>query len=270
MSINMEEVQKKILEIVHYLDEFCRENDITYYLMGGSALGAIRHGGFIPWDDDLDVFMTFENYMKFIKICESHLDRERFYLQKENTDEWPMFFSKLRMNNTTYIEKDTKDRKMHQGFFIDVMCLNNTASNLFIRYFQFLAARILTAQTLAIRGYITKNKIKKISIETARLFVGGRIKKILLSFVRRYNNKNTKYVGHFFGKANFKNTSFPRYYLGKPKHVDFHNKKLPVPEYVEDYLTVRFGRDFMKIPNMKIRDKYPTHAIYVDLEKGTN
>ena len=62
------EVQKKILEIMRYIDRLCRENGITYCIMGGTALGAVRHGGFIPWDDDLDIFMTPDQYDKFRRV----------------------------------------------------------------------------------------------------------------------------------------------------------------------------------------------------------
>ena len=66
MSVNdIKQVQKKILEIMMYIDKICKANGIAYYIMGGTALGAVRHQGFIPWDDDLDIFMTPENYEKF-------------------------------------------------------------------------------------------------------------------------------------------------------------------------------------------------------------
>ena len=64
-NIELKELQQVILEIALDFNIFCLENNITYYLMGGSALGAMRHKGFIPWDDDFDVFMDSDNYFKF-------------------------------------------------------------------------------------------------------------------------------------------------------------------------------------------------------------
>lgn len=268
MNQDMRVVQKKILEIAVYLDEFCKNHNIEYYLMGGSALGAIRHRGFIPWDDDFDVFMTYENYKKFIEACERHIDKERFYLQKEDTDEWPMFFTKLRMNNTTYLEDDTKGRKMHHGFFVDIMCLNNTSKYVVIRYIQYLSARILTAYTLSKRGYITDKSVKKMAIGIAELIVTKRVKRILLRIVRGLNSSKPDYVGHFFGRAEFKKMIFPTYYLGNPRYVEFDGVEFPVPKFVEKYLETRFGKNFMQIPNQNVRDEYPVHASFVDVERG--
>ena len=81
----MDEVQNRILDIAVYLDEFCRKHEITYYLMGGSALGAIRHKGFIPWDDDLDIGMPRDDYEKFMEVAKSELN-EQYYLQNAKTE----------------------------------------------------------------------------------------------------------------------------------------------------------------------------------------
>jgi len=211
-------LHNKILEIAKYFDEFCNENNITYYLMGGTALGAIRHKGFIPWDDDYDVYMDYNNYMKLLNRVENNIDKSKYYFQKEDTEEWPMFFSKLRMNHTTFIEKDVVGRIMHHGIYIDIMCLNNTSSNKYFRYIQYSCARMLNARALVGKGYITNSLMKKAALAISKIFIRGVIKKYLLKCVRSYNAKETTFVGHFFGRAPFLKTTFKKTYFVRIHH----------------------------------------------------
>jgi lipopolysaccharide cholinephosphotransferase len=260
-------LHNKILEIAEYFDSFCKENDIVYYLMGGTALGAIRHQGLIPWDDDFDIFMDYENYNKFLNIVDKNLDKKKYYFQKEDTKEWPMYFSKIRMNGTTFIEKDVKNRDMHHGIYIDIMCLNNTSSNKYIRYLQYFSARVLNTRALIEKGYITNSIFKKFVLKIAKIFINGFIKKILLYFVRIFNNEETKLVGHFFGRASFLKTSFPKDYLGKQRYIKFENLQLPVLSNIEEYLKIRYGDKYMELPSEEIKRQYPSHAYIVDTTK---
>ena len=92
-------LQRVILGIITDIDALCQKNSIDYYLVGGSTIGAVRHKGFIPWDDDLDIIMTHANYEKFIKVCNEQLDREKYYFQEGRKD-WPLNYSKVRLRHT--------------------------------------------------------------------------------------------------------------------------------------------------------------------------
>ena len=96
MGSEVRKVQNKILEIIKFVDKICRANGIVYYITAGTALGAVRHKGFIPWDDDLDIFMTPENYEKFKKVFYEQ-SREKFYLQEWKAVENYLEYAKVRM-----------------------------------------------------------------------------------------------------------------------------------------------------------------------------
>jgi lipopolysaccharide cholinephosphotransferase len=263
----LSELHSAILTIANDFDLFCRQHGITYYLMGGSALGAMRHQGFIPWDDDFDVFMDSTNYYKFIHAAKVRLDKIKYHLQEEDSEEWPLFFSKIRMNNTTFIEQDVAQYPIHHGIYIDIMCLNNAFDSKPLRFLQYLSAKILSASVLGKRGYATNSVAKKITVRIASITVFGIIKTVLLRLVRSQNSKHSKKVGHFFGRAPFSRTTFQASWLSTPRYVDFDGLLLPVPKDVEKYLEIRYGADWMGQPSQKVIDSYPSHAYITDTKK---
>lgn len=261
-----QEIQKKLLEIVKEFDEFCRNNDIEYYLMGGSALGAMRHNGFIPWDDDIDVFMTYKNYTKFLQRFKDY-NKKKYFLQVENTDEWPLFLSQVRVNNTTFISNDFKNnKKMHHGLFIDIMCLYDAPQNTALRFIQYCFAMCLKVNALYKANYSTNNIVKKCIMKFSKIIVNKYTREPIFNYVKKYENKQCSYVAHYFGRARFRYTSFPKEYLGKQRYVKFEDTMLPVMENVEKYLQVRYGERWNEMPNKKTLAKYPSHGSIVDLE----
>ncbi|WP_462425234.1 LicD family protein [Fusobacterium sp. THCT13E1] len=121
----LKEAQKIMLEILKEVDRICRKHKIKYWLDGGTLLGAVRHKGFIPWDDDIDISMLPEDYTNFIKIALKELSK-KYFLDNKETDPYIIFkYLKIRDKNSIFIEKEEEEEKYHQGIFIDIFLMNH-------------------------------------------------------------------------------------------------------------------------------------------------
>lgn len=262
------EVQTAILSIVKDIDVFCRENGITYYLMGGSALGAMRHKGFIPWDDDLDIFMTVENYEKFLRLFEQNGNKKKYFLQHENMPEWPLFLSRVCLKGTTMISDEFKlNLKQHHTVFVDIMCLYSAPSGELAHRMQYIAAQLLRVNALALCKFSSERAVKRIALSSSKVLVNHITRPLLIKYIHKYENKKTELMGHYFGRARYKRTSFSRSYLGKARYVPFEDTELPVFEHVEEYLISRYGSQWREMPGQETKNQYRSHGDFVDLDK---
>lgn len=252
-------LQNCILNIAQYIDVFCQENDIVYYLMGGSALGAIRHDGFIPWDDDLDVFMTPGNYEKFRNLFNKKGDKEKYYLQEMGAADGMVITAKVRLNNSTYIEEIVKDWDIHHGVFVDIFILHTCPENRIKRYWQYIWAKYIIMKGLANKNYnrrggLINNVVRAMKILPKRFLLSWGLKQVY-----RYRNEDSAYKCNYLGKAVMKNGTYKASHFEGTKRHKFETIELNVAQNVEEFLSERFG-DYMKIPDIN-RIRYEQHAL---------
>jgi lipopolysaccharide cholinephosphotransferase len=260
--IDISKLHNDILTISDFFHKFCEENNIKYFLLGGTALGAARHKGFIPWDDDFDACMDYQNYEKFLKLWKSSYKGKDFYLQTENSNEWPLYFSKLRLNNSRYLEKEDIGRDMHNGVYIDIMCLNRLSRYKIMRWTQFTSAKILSAEALSRRGYKTTSFKKILIIYFSKVIVGLVGKNFLLRHVRSYNfDISSTLFGHFFGRAPYKKSLINISDTGKGSLYEFSGRYYYSFSNLSAYLQNRFGENYLEIPNEETKANYPSHCI---------
>lgn len=259
-------LQEKILEIAVYIHDFCKKNDIDYCLMGGSALGAKRHGGFIPWDDDLDIFMTVENYEKFRRMFNETGDKTNYYLQEcGRTSLGHVTVPKFRMNGTTYYEELTKDWDIHSGIFVDIFILHNCPDCKTKQLWQCFWAKCAVVKGNSMRNYSRQEGFKQFLISVAKILP----KKIMVDFALKqvylFEKSNSNYYCNFLGKAIYKKGLYKKEWFDKTESVPFEKIELHVPIGLHDFLTERFG-DYMQIPSLE-RIKWEQHSCYWSIEQ---
>lgn len=254
--------QALMLQMLCEVDSICRKNNIKYLLFAGTALGAVRHQGFIPWDDDLDIVMLRDDYERFLSVAENELNSDLYYLQKEFSAHWPMFFTKLRMNHTTCIEREIpKDKLMHQGIYIDIFPCDNLSDHICVRMLQFLSSKIAIAKSLYRRGYITNSLKKKIFIQLCRLLPTDPFWKFT---IMRNNSKSSKVHTFLGGASKYQRNIYPREWFESTKQILFEGKEFPISAYYDDLLTKLYGDYMTPLPEEKRKQKI--HAEIVDLE----
>lgn len=239
-------IQNILLLYLLEIDRICRKHHIKYFLAGGTLLGAIRHKGFIPWDDDADVMMLREDYNKFLKVVQSELP---YNVKLHTVDTDPKnhnIFTKLRIDNTMFATMWTsKFPDMHNGIFFDVLSHDQTANSK-------IGRKIHLQLTLMTRSLVF-NKWHGRKVDNGHKFqsaVTDLIKKILpirvsekLQFkcLRWFEKKkDAKYLYDGMGRNVYKG-DFPKKWLKDTVYWDFEGYKFPVPKDYDKYLTYLYG-----------------------------
>ena len=267
MTISNKDLRKAqllMLKILKEVHKICEENNIKYFLSDGTLIGAIRHQGFIPWDDDLDIGMLREDYEKFCKIAPQILS-ENFILQNFQTDKgYGLQFGKVILKNTVWIEKVAKNtNRQWSGIYIDIFPYDNITENkkmqkLINRLYIFIQGLILIKfKYINISNY--ESMAKKLKYVLKKIYLCTISKKLLIyirdSICKRYLNKSntlvTKYGGNFYKNQN-------PYNIYKDLTLQtFEDTSFYIPKNYDKILKNLYG-NYMEIPPI---EKQRQHGI---------
>lgn len=244
---DLKHLQNVILLIAKDIDQICRKHGIEYYLLGGSCIGAIRHNGFIPWDDDLDIIMTSDNYYKFLSVAKKELSSEKYYIQ-EGLKDWPLDFSKVRLKGTIFEEDDDTDVSSDKsGIFVDVFRLDNISDSNFKARVHYILYKYYLCYQLSERSYKNATFKKKLMMFMAAPLKIRFIRNLLIKWLKKQDAYTTNRLAFLCGRTRFKTAITQKTIYGKPTYVKFEDTYLPVPEKYHQYLTQMFG-DYMTLP----------------------
>lgn len=258
---NIDEIHARLLEMMKALHQICEKNSITYYMIGGTALGARRHGGFIPWDDDVDIGMPRADYEKF-----SSLSKDKFpdFLELrwyKNMKSSPFQFIKLVDNRTTLIEPSYLDYV--EGLYIDVFPLDGADPSAPFEKMRWKKIWILhkmvvvhatTRKAASYMGTIAHRVIKKMDVKQLH----SKLEKALTS--KSYDS--SPYFSNFLGVRGFREI-MQKKLLDTPILYNFEDAHFYGPKQIDAYLTNLYG-DFMTPPPPEMRTIYHNNP-FLDL-----
>ena len=233
----LRKLQMRTLEVLLHIDKICKEHNIPYWLSSGTLLGAVRHGGFIPWDDDIDIEMLREDYLRFEKIFK---ETDDYVLQTYKNDPcYMMPYAKVRDKHSIVTEAYFSKSYKYQGVFVDIFPMEYTHK--FMNVITYLPIRFLTSCEVRYK----KNRLGKFLFKPIKAFTYGQIW-IIRGLMKLFPGKK---FGHTYGAWYYKverceQDIFPL------TTVVFEGHEFPAPHDVDAYLRRQYG-DYMKIPDVK-------------------
>lgn len=247
----MTEYQIKLCKMLQWFHKYCEDNNLLYYAIGGTVLGAARHKGFIPWDDDIDIALPRDDYEKLIMLSKKNTGKYRLESPYSGNEDYIYAYAKLYDTSTTLIEKSKKTCK--RGIYIDIFPLDGIGNNYnqakcnFRRYDR--NNMLLMMRTCSVRK--SRSWYKNISIIMARIIPSFLIneKKLVLKMdkiAKSISSDNALYVANLNGTYREKEIIEKRIF-GKPRLYDFEDFKIYGPEFYDEYLSLIYG-DWRKLP----------------------
>lgn len=268
MVLSEKELQKLhevLLDAMVQFDSVCKRYAVQYFLGGGTLLGAIRHGGFIPWDDDVDLMMTRENYKKLCDLPPGVFGPRLFFQTHQTDSGYHGDMAKIRVNNTTYAtEFSRRFSQMHQGIFLDVFVHDQTAKSECGRRLHVFLTTLCRSMVFhkwegSPMQYYGKHRFacKIMTIFIRRMPIRF-LENLRERVYRLFSNSGSGFLYDGTG-MHLSHGAFPEKWLEEAIEVPFEGHMLPVPKEYDKYLQYSYG-NYWKLPSETQRR---LHNIYL-------
>lgn len=258
VSSKMKKVWTVQMDMLCELDRICKKYGLTYYADSGTLIGAIRHKGFIPWDDDIDIAMMRSDFQKLLKVANKELKTPLFLQSVYSDQNYVRALARMRNSETTAIDKADLDKPFNHGIFIDIFPLDNVPENKIIRKIWCKKIRIIR-RLLRNWAYYGISEKKSLSKRMFSKLLRDIVEKIGYKRVYRYlektcgafNKKRTKYVSYVSYSYGKQKHIWRRSLFDKSHKVPFEFIEINVPDGYDERLRVEYGEYMVlkKIPS---------------------
>ena len=235
-----------LYQILAEIDRVCKKHDIPYFIQGGSAIGAFYNKGIVPWDDDVDVGMTRENYNRFLEVAPKELGAEYFLEWFGTESNTPFYFAKVKRNNTLFVEHIWKDMDIHHGVFVDIFPYDRVPNNKTLEKLHRFSVKFWVNCFMGKQIWLWKHCGKcQIEAPLPKSWISCAAIRVVCSLLSRkaiynkmcrvmgrYNNCETEYINI----VRMPKDQIRRRYAENPVLMEFGGMMIPVPDNVEEYL----------------------------------
>lgn len=265
-KLDIKQVQKMLLGTLDLVHEICLKHNIKYYLVGGALIGAIRHKGFIPWDDDIDIAMMRSEYDRFLEVCREELG-DSYFLQVYGSDkDYYLPLARICLRGTYIYEYYSEHLKFNKGLYLDVFPMDNIPDDENERAKQERKLTIIDTLLYFKKCLVYRNgpfKIKLIAKKIIRLILLPVPYKMLMELrfktMLQYANQPTKSIVLSGIRYGYRKGSQPRGIFGEPALLEFEGKYYYAPNDWDAYLRNVYG-NYMRIP--KPEEREPMFQVY--------